>query len=86
MVDNCCKLRYMKILGGLRAVPEKPNLTKVTTRTTFMTATFVVEDLFDLFVASWHAVSPFSRLLTLGCFSVPLIMGRRPWIRKVASA
>jgi hypothetical protein len=29
---NCCKLRYMKILGGLRAVPEKPNLTNVSTR------------------------------------------------------
>ena len=34
---NCCKLRYMKILGGLRAVPEKPNLTTVLTRTPFMT-------------------------------------------------
>ena len=34
---NCCKLRYMKILGGLRAVPEKPNLTNVLTRTPFMT-------------------------------------------------
>ena len=33
---NCCKLRYMKILGGLRAVPEKPNLTTVLTRTPFM--------------------------------------------------
>jgi hypothetical protein len=36
---NCCKLRYMKILGGLRAVPEKPNLTTVLTRTPFMTLT-----------------------------------------------
>ena len=34
---NCCKLRYMKILGGLRAVPEKPNLTNVLTKTPFMT-------------------------------------------------
>jgi len=34
---NCCKLRYMKILGGLRAVLEKPNLTNVLTRTPFVT-------------------------------------------------
>jgi len=34
---NCCKLRYMKILGGIKAVPEKPTLTNVTTRTPFMT-------------------------------------------------
>jgi len=27
----------MKILGGLRAVPGKPNVTNVTTRTPFMT-------------------------------------------------
>jgi len=24
---NCCKLRYMNDLGGLKAVPGKPNLT-----------------------------------------------------------
>ena len=34
---NCCKLRYMKILEGIKAVPEKPNLINVTTRTPFMT-------------------------------------------------
>ena len=34
---NCCKLRYMKILRGIKAVPEKPNLINVTTRTLFMT-------------------------------------------------
>ena len=42
---NCCKLRYMKILGGLRAVPEKPNLTYVLTRTPFMTVTIRFESL-----------------------------------------
>jgi len=34
---NCCKLRYMKILGGIKAVPVRPNLTNVNTRTPFMT-------------------------------------------------
>jgi len=34
---NCCKLRYMKMLGGIKAVPEKPTLTNVLTRTPFMT-------------------------------------------------
>ena len=33
---NCSQLRYMKILGGLRAVLEKPNLTSGTTRTPFI--------------------------------------------------
>jgi len=68
MVDNCCKLRYMNDLGGIKAVPEKPNLTNVTTRTPFMTILHQIlpqQDNMQLLIILFHRLLTLLQLLSI---------------------